>query len=120
MLNSKVDTLWRRFLGYGMLGRGGGKPYGSPIQTASGLSKHLAGNKDISNMELPSDMSFFSFRFQETYGSCDLEAESVEGSGWFTEDPTEISARCHYFWAKEFFLKKSGVIIVIINFILLA
>ena len=43
----------------------------------------------------------FSFRFQETYGSCDLEAESVEGSGWFTEDPTEISARCQYFWAKE-------------------
>ena len=64
------------------------------------VSKHLAGNKDILNLELPSDM-FFSFLFQETYGSCDLEAESVEGSGWFTEDPTEISARCQYFWAKE-------------------
>ena len=37
ILNSKVDTLWRRFLGYGLLGRGGGKPYGSPIQTAPGL-----------------------------------------------------------------------------------
>ena len=62
------------------------------------VSQHLAGNKDILNLELPSNMFF---GFQETYGSCDLEAESVEGSGWFTEDPTEISARCQYFWAKE-------------------
>lgn len=31
-------------------------------------------------------------RFQETYGSCDIEAEGLEGTGWFTEDPTEVEA----------------------------
>merc|ERR1712037_697135 len=40
---------------------------------------------------------------QETYGSCDLEAESVEGSGWFTEDPTEISSRFNCDWKTESF-----------------
>lgn len=42
-------------------------------------------------------------QLQETYGSCDLEAESVEGSGWFTEDPTEISARFGCDWKTESF-----------------
>ena len=109
-----MDSLWRRLLGYGLLGRGGGKPYGSPIQTASGLKTFGWEQGYILNLELPSHMFF---RFQETYGSCDLEAESVEGSGWFTEDPTEISARCQYFWANEKNKKNTGVIIVIINFI---
>lgn len=30
---------------------------------------------------------------QETYGSCDIEACNVSGSGWFTEDPLEISSK---------------------------
>jgi len=42
-------------------------------------------------------------QLQETYGSCDLEAESVEGSGWFTEDPTEISTRFNCDWKTESF-----------------
>lgn len=32
-------------------------------------------------------------RFQATYGSCDLEAQNVEGSGWFTQDPQEIISK---------------------------
>ncbi|XP_060082056.1 uncharacterized protein LOC132561347 [Ylistrum balloti] len=32
-------------------------------------------------------------RFQETYGSLDVEAANLKGSGWFTHDPDEISAR---------------------------
>ena len=29
-------------------------------------------------------------RFQATYGSLDLEKENVGGSGWFSENPTEL------------------------------
>lgn len=36
--------------------------------------------------------------FQATYGSCDLEAENVAGSGWFTEDPEEISTKFSVSW----------------------
>ena len=32
-------------------------------------------------------------RFQETYGSCDIEKENILGSGWFTEDPREIEEK---------------------------
>jgi len=31
-------------------------------------------------------------KFQETYGNCDLQAENISGSGWFSEDPKEISS----------------------------
>ena len=37
--------------------------------------------------------NFADFSFQATYGSCDLEAQNVAGSGWFTEDPKEISTK---------------------------
>ena len=30
---------------------------------------------------------------QETYGSCDIERENISGTGWFTEDPTEIQEK---------------------------
>ena len=30
---------------------------------------------------------------QETYGSCDIERENITGTGWFTEDPTEIEEK---------------------------
>ena len=32
---------------------------------------------------------------QKTYGACDLEAENIQGSGWFSENPRELSSeRC--------------------------
>lgn len=35
-----------------------------------------------------------SFRqLQETYGELDIEKENVEGTGWFTEDPFEITSK---------------------------
>jgi len=30
-------------------------------------------------------------RFQETYGNCDIEKVKLKGTGWFTEDPKQIS-----------------------------
>ena len=32
-------------------------------------------------------------RFQETYGSCDIEKENILGSGWVTEEPREIEEK---------------------------
>ena len=29
--------------------------------------------------------------FHNTYGKCDLEEENITGTGWFTEDPDEVS-----------------------------
>lgn len=37
-------------------------------------------------------------KLQDTYGSCDLEAEGVSGTGWFTEDPAELEQRFNCSW----------------------
>ncbi|XP_065830748.1 uncharacterized protein [Oscarella lobularis] len=37
-------------------------------------------------------------KFQSTYGNMDLEAEHLQGSGWFTEDPLEIVERFGGVW----------------------
>jgi len=37
-------------------------------------------------------------KLQETYGSCDLEAENVSGTGWFTEDPGEVETKFNCNW----------------------
>ena len=52
----------------------------------------------------------FSFKqFQATYGNCDIEAENVSGTGWFTEDPDDIS-KMGGVWRTENF--KAGDVII--------
>eukprot|EP00118_Oscarella_pearsei_P029102 m.3663 g.3663 ORF g.3663 m.3663 type:complete len:318 (+) comp9672_c0_seq1:42-995(+) len=37
-------------------------------------------------------------KFQSTYGNMDVEAENLTGSGWFTENPLEITERFGSVW----------------------
>ncbi|CAK8672065.1 unnamed protein product [Clavelina lepadiformis] len=48
-------------------------------------------------------------QFQATYGNCDIEAENVSGTGWFTEDPDDIS-KMGGVWRTENF--KAGDVII--------
>lgn len=37
-------------------------------------------------------------RFQDTYGNLDVEAAQLQGTGWFTEDPWEITTKFGGVW----------------------
>ncbi|KAK3098393.1 hypothetical protein FSP39_019089 [Pinctada imbricata] len=49
-------------------------------------------------------------RFQETYGELDIEKEDMEGTGWFTEDPFEITSKFGGQWKTSDF--KAGDVLI--------
>ena len=51
--------------------------------------------------------------FQDTYGSMDVEQENLQGSGWFTEDPREITGRFGGAWKTADF--QAGDVLVFTN-----
>lgn len=49
-------------------------------------------------------------KFHETYGSMDVEAENLKGTGWFTEDPNEITRRFGGTWKTANFMAGDALV----------